>query len=148
MSTPIVLCMYPKFWLTVPNSKGYPARYLDACCRHRVHTEWQLPISGVHLIVKEKFALAGDGGVARPTPIFTLLPSRTNYKVAVYRYAPAERAGTLPVFNLYPYMYSVVAGCSVRSSWEGVNSPYFISIPICALWLQLQVAVCAPAERA
>ncbi len=29
---------------------------------HRVHTEWQWPISGVHFIMTEKSALAGEGG--------------------------------------------------------------------------------------
>jgi hypothetical protein len=51
----------------------------------------------------EKLAQAGGGwggGGARPPP-FTI-----TYKVVVY--APAERADTLPVFLLYPYMYSVV----------------------------------------
>ncbi len=43
---------------------------------HWVHTEWQLPISGVHSIMMEKSALAGEGGGARPPP-FTLLPSHT-----------------------------------------------------------------------
>jgi hypothetical protein len=38
-----------------------------------------------------------------PTPLST---STITYKVAVY--APAERAETLPLFLLYPYMYSVV----------------------------------------
>ena len=41
-------------------------------------------------------------GGARPPP-FTL--STITYKVVVY--APAERADTLPLFRLYPYMYSV-----------------------------------------
>jgi hypothetical protein len=38
---------------------------------HRVHTEWQLPISGVHSIMMEKSALAGEVGSARP-PAFTI----------------------------------------------------------------------------
>jgi hypothetical protein len=42
-------------------------------------------------------------GGARPSP-FTLFT--ITYKVAVY--APAERADILPLFLLYPYMYSVV----------------------------------------
>jgi hypothetical protein len=40
---------------------------------------------------------------ARPSP-FTI--STITYKVVVY--APAVRADTLPLFLLYPYMYSVV----------------------------------------
>jgi len=41
-------------------------------------------------------------GGARPPP-FTI--TTTTYKVVVY--APAERVDTLPLFLLYPYMYSV-----------------------------------------
>jgi hypothetical protein len=44
----------------------------------------------------------GGGGVARP-PSFTL--STITYKVVMY--APAERADTLSLFLLYPYMCSV-----------------------------------------
>ncbi len=74
---------------------------------HRVpHTEWQRPLSGVQSIMMEKLAQAGKGGGlhACPSP-FTI--STITYKVAVY--APAEMADTLPLFLLYPYMYSVGA---------------------------------------
>jgi hypothetical protein len=76
---------------------------------HRVHTERQLPISGVHSITMEKSAQAGEGGRGGgscPThvPPFTLLT--ITYKVVVY--APAERADALvPISSPYPYMYSV-----------------------------------------
>jgi hypothetical protein len=55
----------------------------------------------------EKFAQAGEVGGARPPPfaIFTI-----TYKVAMY--PPAEWADTLPLFHLYPYMYSVVSTLS------------------------------------
>ncbi len=43
----------------------------------------------------EKLAQPGEGGGARPPPFITI-----TYKVVVY--APAERAGTLPLFLLYP----------------------------------------------
>ncbi len=43
------------------------------CFDHRVHTEWRLPISGVHPLMMEKSALAGESGDARPTPC-SLLP--------------------------------------------------------------------------
>jgi hypothetical protein len=39
-------------------------------------------------------------------PISLYLPSRTNYCSILY--APAEKADTLPLFLLYPYVYSVV----------------------------------------
>jgi hypothetical protein len=69
---------------------------------HRVHTEWQLLLSGVHSIMMEKLAQAGESAGVRPPP-FTI--STISFKVVVY--APAERAEALPLFLLYPYMYSV-----------------------------------------
>jgi hypothetical protein len=65
--------------------------------------EWQWPLSGVHSIMMEKSAqpVVRVGG-ARPPP-FTL--STITSKVVVY--SPAERADALPLFLLYPYMYSV-----------------------------------------
>jgi hypothetical protein len=50
-----------------------------------------------------KSAQPREGGGARP-PFFTL--STITSKVVVY--ATAERADTLPLFLLYPYMYSLV----------------------------------------
>ncbi len=47
--------------------------------KSKAHSEWQLPIFGVHSIMMEKSSLAGEGGGgegARP-PHFTLLPSHT-----------------------------------------------------------------------
>ncbi len=67
-----------------------------------MHTEWRLPISGVHPIMMEKLALAGEGGRCTPTPF---QPITITYNVAVY--APAERADTLPVFHLDPILYSL-----------------------------------------
>ncbi len=62
-----------------------------------------MPISGVHLIMMEKLALAGGRGGAR-SPLSTLVT--LTYKATVY--APAERADTLNLFHLYCYMYFVV----------------------------------------
>ncbi len=60
---------------------------------HRVHTEWQWPIYCVQSIMMEKSTLAGEGGRGcTPTPFHSITIA---YKVA------------LPVFRLYPYMYSV-----------------------------------------
>jgi hypothetical protein len=74
------------------------------CSDHRLQTEWQRPLSGVHSIMREKLTQACEGGDARPPP-FTI--STITCKVAVY--APAKRTDTLPLFNLYPtLMYSVV----------------------------------------
>jgi hypothetical protein len=44
-------------------------------------------------------------------PTFTI--STTTYKVVVY--APAEKADTLPLFLLYPYMFSVALGTGTYS---------------------------------
>jgi hypothetical protein len=41
---------------------------------HRVYTEWQLPISVVHSIIMEKFALAGGGAEG-----CTLTPFHSSY---------------------------------------------------------------------
>jgi hypothetical protein len=35
---------------------------------HRIHTEWQRPLSGVHSIMMEKLAHDGEGGGHMPTP--------------------------------------------------------------------------------
>jgi hypothetical protein len=44
---------------------------------HRVHTEWQQPLSDA-FIMMENLAQAGEGGNARPPPVTTVyLPSRT-----------------------------------------------------------------------
>ncbi len=69
------------------------------------HKEWQWLLSGVHSIMMEKNFQAGEGGGggARPPP-FTV--STITYKVGMY--APAERVDSLPLFILYPSMYSVV----------------------------------------
>ncbi len=39
---------------------------------HRVHTEWQRPLSGVHFIMMEKYAQAGEGGGCTPTPFYSI----------------------------------------------------------------------------
>jgi hypothetical protein len=45
---------------------------------HRVHTEWQRSISGVHSFMMEKLAQAGEGGGCTPILLPSILPSRTN----------------------------------------------------------------------
>ncbi len=72
------------------------------------YTEWQRPLPGAHSITMEKSAQAGEGGGTRPPP-FTI--STITYQVLMY--APAEMADTLPLFLLYPYMYSVA--CTVQN---------------------------------
>ncbi len=53
-------------------------------------------------------------GGARPSP-FTILSAIT-YKFVVF--APAERADTLPLFLLYPLMYSVEYTGFKESTWN------------------------------
>ncbi len=79
---------------------GNVANLFLRCARqdHRVHTEWQRPLSGLHSMM-EKLAQASEGGGARPPPfsIFTI-----TCKVAVS--ALDERADILPLFHLYLYV--------------------------------------------
>jgi hypothetical protein len=62
--------------------------------------EWQRPLSGVHSIMMEKLAQAGVCGGVHAHPLSLYLPSRTKLQF----YAVAERADTLPLFHLYPYV--------------------------------------------
>jgi hypothetical protein len=55
--------------------------------------------------MRVKSAQADEGGGARPT-LFTISTNTITYKVVVY--APAKRTDTVPLFLLYPHMYSVV----------------------------------------
>jgi hypothetical protein len=55
------------------------------------------------MMVKSAKPGKGVGGGARPSPF--ILSTIANQVVV---YAPAERADTLSLFLLYPYMYSVV----------------------------------------
>jgi hypothetical protein len=52
-------------------------------------------LSGVHSVMRVKFALAGEGGGCHPPPFITFTITS---KVAVY--APAEWADTLTLFHL------------------------------------------------
>ncbi len=73
---------------------------------HRVQTEWQRPPPGVHSIMMEKLAQAGEGGECTPTPckfIYNHIQSCSVHCTCT----PAERTDTLTLFHLYPYMYSM-----------------------------------------
>ncbi len=50
-----------------------------------------------------KISPAGEGGECTPTP-YTI--TAITYNVVVSTRAPAERADSLPLFLLYPYIYS------------------------------------------
>jgi hypothetical protein len=71
----------------------------------------------------EKLAQPGEGTGARPPP-FTIstVPSHTNGAV----YAPAERADTLPLFLLYPYMYFVFSTAKNLCLFTREPSPYTV----------------------
>jgi len=69
---------------------------------HRVHTEWQ-QLSGIHFSMMVKLAQGWWVGGWTPTPFHYIYH---HVKVAVY--GPAERADTITLFHLYPYMCSVV----------------------------------------
>ncbi len=92
---------------------------IRSCCdNHRVHTEWQRPLSGVHYIMR------GGGACPPPFTLFTI-----TYKVAVY--APAERADTLTLCHLLNVLCddnpSPVCDCrepnmcAVREWWKAVK---------------------------
>jgi hypothetical protein len=87
------------------------------------YTEWQLSLSMVHSIIRVKSAQAGEGGGSRHPPLFTI--STITYKVEVF--APAERADTLPLFLLYPYMNPVglahnLEGCFQRKTCQSIEA--------------------------
>ncbi len=44
---------------------------------HRVHIEWQWPLSGVHTIMKSAQSVEGEGVHALPLSLHLCLPSRT-----------------------------------------------------------------------
>ncbi len=56
--------------------------------------------------MRVKLAQAGEGGRVHSHLLPLYLPSLVQSCIV---YAPAERADTLPLFLLYPYIYSVIA---------------------------------------
>ncbi len=68
--------------------------------RPGVQIDWQCPLSGVHSIMMINSDQPGEGGGApRPT---SFTQSSLTGKVVVY--APAERADTVLLFLLYPFL--------------------------------------------
>jgi len=66
----------------------------------------------------EKLAQAGEGGGhCKPTPFILFA---ITYKVSVY--APAQRADTLTVFHLYPYVLCVAA----VAGWREVSATVYM----------------------
>ncbi len=75
--------------------------YLVRGMAHRVHTEWQLPISVVYSIMMEKSALAGEGGGARPPPFALITLAYTKLKCTLQL-----RGQIYSVFHLYCSMWN------------------------------------------
>ncbi len=71
---------------------------------HRVHTKGQLQLSGVHSIMMEKLAQPGEGWGCTPTPFHHIY----HHVQSCCVYAPAERAGIIPLISTLPHMYSVL----------------------------------------
>ncbi len=71
---------------------------------HRVYTEWQWPLSGVHSIMMEKLGQPGEGGGGGCTPI--------------------------PFSYIYHHVQS---WCTLLQRGQ-VHSTYFYSTPICTLY--------------
>ena len=64
---PPSLQLYP--FSKQPSSKASKCALFMFCrFKHRVHTEWQRPLSGIHSIMMEKLAQACEGGGCTPTP--------------------------------------------------------------------------------
>jgi hypothetical protein len=84
----------------------YLSFFVSWCVLSTEYREWQRPLSGVHSIMMVKSAQPGEVGGCTPSPF----PSTyTTSKVVVC--ALAERADTLPLFLLYPYMYCTLWCC-------------------------------------
>ncbi len=81
-------------------------------CNHYDFLFWLLLPQSTHKVATATFwrTFHHDGKIAQPGEgwggITPFIISTITYKVLVY--APAERADTLPLFLLYPYMYSVI----------------------------------------
>ncbi len=84
----------------------YSHIYYYNCAQHRVHTEWQWPLSGVHYIMMVKSAQPGEvGGVhgCTPSPFRSIYHHEQSFGVR-----SSWEGRSTPLFLLYPYLYSVV----------------------------------------
>jgi hypothetical protein len=84
---------------SIRQARSLSAQIQDPECQaHRVHTEWQWPLSGVHSIMTEKLAQAGEGGggVVHAHPLSPNLPSRCSVRSSYDgRYTPS--ISSLPI---------------------------------------------------
>ncbi len=63
---------------------------------HRVHTQWQWPLSGIHYTMMVKSARPGEDGGCTPFPFYCIY----HHQVGVY--APAEMADEHPLISPLP----------------------------------------------
>ncbi len=93
--------------------------------RHRVHTEWQWPLPGVHSIKMVKPAQPGEAGGCTPPP-FTL-------HIYLHKQSTLQLRGqipnTLPLFILHRYMYSVFTRALKKSHLEKYTKSLSVSPP-------------------
>jgi hypothetical protein len=67
--------------------------YVQWSTSHRVHTEWQMPLSGVHSIMIQKLAQAGEGIGCTPTSFH-------------YIFHHVQSCGVRPYFYYIPVLCS------------------------------------------
>ncbi len=81
---------------------------------HRVHIEWQWPLSGVYSIMMEKSAQPGAGGGCTPTPFHSIyLPSRTKLQCTL------QLRG-----QMHPHYFYSTPICTLRCLLITINSDY------------------------
>ncbi len=96
----------------------------------RVHTEWRLPISGLHPIMMEKSALAVEGGRCTPTPFQPYYHSALQRKYHLWIPFPgiARPQSQFPLSCVYVrFIYSqdqstyLAAEKQTDRSWKYIN---------------------------
>ncbi len=91
---------------------------------HRVHTEWQIPIFGVHSIMMEKTAVAGEGGGARPPTIH--LPSHRKLQCTLQLRGQIR---TLCTLCWHPLLLKVPLRIPIVANLPGVaDVPSFVGV--------------------
>jgi hypothetical protein len=80
---------------------------------HRVHTECQWLLSGVHSITMEKLVQPGAGGGCTPTPFYYIYTSRTILRCNTV----LRLRGQIH----FPYFYSTPNMYSAGTGWRGVK---------------------------
>ncbi len=119
------ICANPRSWLSGSQST--------------VHTEWQWPLSGVHSIMLEKLAQAGEGGGCTPTPFHYIY-----HHVAVY--------GTLQLrWQIHSRYFISTPICTLWSCLRHRNPPVLVKIHSKAsqdkIFLTEDVEILSPAAR-